>query len=134
MSLNNIRKGFEKRLSAMGAFATQYENVDFAPVNGTPYQQAFLLPAKPDNPTMGDGYYREVGVFQVTLRYPVNASVIPAQTRAEAIRDYFPRGLGITEGSTTTTVTTTPQISSSFFIDDRLCIVVSIYYQASIFN
>lgn len=134
MSQASIRKAFEKRLKSMGTFPTQYENIDFKPVTGTAYQKAFLLPSKPDNPTIGDGYYREMGVFQVTLCYPPNKSSIPAQTRAELIRAEFVRGLGITENTTTVTVTQTPQISPSFMIDDRYCIAVSIYYQASIFN
>ena len=114
------------------ALSTQYENVAFTPVAGTPYQKAFLLPAQPENPTMGDAYYREVGVFQVTLCYPINSNAVAVQTRAEAIATHYKRATSMTESGQTVLVLRTPTISPAFITDDRYNVAVSIFYQSEI--
>ncbi len=135
MSDVNIRKAFEKRLALMlPALATQYENVDYTPINGTPYQQTNLLPALPDNASLGDSYYREIGLFQVMLRYPQNTGAGAAEARAEAIRLHFKRGTHITEAGQTVLVLKTPTKSPAFMDADRYCIPISIYYQSEVFN
>lgn len=134
MSNLNVRRAFEKRLALMTpALSTQYENVAFTPVVGTPYQKAFLLPAQPENPTMGDGYFREVGLFQVTLCYPINTSPQAAATRAEAIATHFARATSMIEAGQTVLVMRTPTIGGAFITDDRYNIPVSIFYQSEIF-
>lgn len=133
MSQTLIRKALETRLAAMPALATAYEGVDFTPVVGTPYQKAFLLPAAPDNSTQGASYYRELGVFQVTLCYPKGTGANAAQTRAELIKTQFKRATTMIESSLRVVVTNTPTISPGFIDGDRYCVPVSIYYQTDIF-
>lgn len=134
MSQILVRRAFEKRLDTLTpAVATVFENVEYVPVSGTPYQQARLLPATPENPVYGDGYYREVGLFQVGLFYPLNVGVAVVQTRAEALRTLFPRATYMTEGGVTTTIRRTPAISSGFVDGDRYVLFVSIDYFASVF-
>ncbi|WP_082818874.1 DUF4128 domain-containing protein [Cupriavidus nantongensis] len=135
MSLSLIRRALEKHLLAMApVLPLAPENVPFTPTPGAPYQRVHLLPATPANPTMGDGFYREVGVFQVSLYYPQGTGPAAAQTRAEAVRNYFPRGLLIPEGGISTRVERTPAISSGVPDGDRWCIHVSIQYSADIFT
>jgi len=135
MSDINIRKAFEKRLALMTpALATQFENVNYSPIVNTPYQQLNLLPAQPDNASLGDGYYREIGLFQVMLRYPQNAGAGAAEARAEAIKLHFKRGTHMTEAGQTVLVLRTPTKSPAFMDGDRYCIPISIYYQSEIFN
>lgn len=130
-----IRKAFEKRLALMmPVLATAYENVAYTPVNGTPYQRPVLLPAQPDNATLGDAYHRLVGLFQVGLYYPLGNGPNAAQARAEAIRTQFKRGTSMTESSQTVLVIRTPTISPAQVIDDRYFVAVSIYYQSEIFS
>ena len=99
MSISSVRIALETKLATITpALSTAYENVPFTPVTGTPYQRAYLMPATPANPTMGDGYYREQGIFQVSLFYPLQAGPKTAADRAELIRAAFKRGTTLTTG------------------------------------
>jgi len=133
MSIQLIRKALEKRLGSMTpALATAFENVAFTPAAGTPYQRVNLLPATPDNATLGDAYYRENGLFQVTLLYPQLAGPAAAEARAEAVRAHFKRGTSITESGVTTLITRTPSIAPALIDGDRYVIPITITYQAEI--
>ncbi|MGO4326736.1 phage tail terminator-like protein [Cupriavidus sp. 2TAF22] len=95
MSNALVRKGLETRLNAMApALATAWQNVSFKPPPGTPYQEVHLLWGAPENPAFGS-YYREVGVFQVSLMYPQGTGPAAADARAAAVRDWFKRGTTI---------------------------------------
>ena len=96
MSIVSVRAALETKLNGMTpAIATVWENIPYTPIAGTPYQQAWLLPATPDNPTLGDNFYREIGIFQITLMYPLQVGTATAADRAELIRTQFKRGTSI---------------------------------------
>lgn len=128
-----IRKALEKRLNGMTpALATAWENASFTPVTGTPYQRVNLLPATPDNPTIGGNYYLAQGIFQVTLCYPKGGGPSLSAARAEMVKSRFQRALSMTESGVTVTITRTPAIMPAFIDDDRYCIPISIRYHAHI--
>ena len=149
MSISSVRIALETKLATITpALSTAYENVPFTPVTGTAYQAAYLLPATPANPTMGDGYYREQGIFQVTLMYPLQAGPKTAAARAELIRAAFKRGTSITidgidnwydyffspfGGITTTIVDRTPEIGQGRVDGDRWALPVKIRWYAGIY-
>ena len=133
MSTVAIRAAFEKRLALMPALATAYENVDFVPVTNTPYQRVNLLPAMPDNQVMGEGFYQELGLFQVTLCYPQNKVANAAQARAELVKTHFKRNTTMLEGSLRVQVTKTPTVSPAFSDGDRYIVPISIYYIVDIY-
>ena len=134
MSISSVRIALESKLNAMTpSLSTAYENVPFTPVTGTAYQMAFLLPATPANPTMGDGYYREQGIFQVTLMYPLQAGPKTAADRAELIRAAFKRGTSMTSGGITTIVERTPEIGQGRVDGDRWALPVKIRWYAGIY-
>lgn len=134
MSAKAIRAALEAQLNAMTpALTTVWENSTVTPTSGTPYQRANLLRANPDNPTIGTTHYRELGVFQVSLHYPLNAGPSPAETRAELVRTQFKRGTTLTSGGITVTIDGTPTIASGFVDVDRWVVPVSIPYWANIF-
>jgi hypothetical protein len=112
--------------------ATVYENTEYTPVSGTPYQRANLIPATPDNPTIGGNHYMEQGIFQVTLCYPQKVGPGTAQARAEAVRAHFPRALKLTKDTVSLTIGRTPAILPAYVEGDRYCIPVSIEYFAHI--
>lgn len=114
------------------ALATVFENDPYTPVNGTPYQQANLLFAEPDNPTMDKAFKREQGIFQVTLRYPINIGTATVNARAELIRTTFAAGTRFTSGGITVTVETTPQVAPGFKDGDRWAVPVKIRFYANI--
>ena len=133
MSITSIRAALETRLAAMSpALATAYENVPYAPVLGTPFQAVYLLPATPDNSTMGDGHYVEQGIFQVSLFYPLQAGPKAAADRAELIRTQFKRGTSMTSGSVTVRIMRTPEIGQGRVDGDRWHIPVKCVYFAEI--
>lgn len=135
MSLDKVRSALEIALHTMTpALATAWENQDFAPVAGTPYQEAHLLPATPDNSTLGDGHYRERGILQVTLKYPVGKGSSAAVLRAKLIRETFFRGASFTSGGVTTRIETKPSIGQGVTVNDRWVLPVSIRYFADVFE
>jgi hypothetical protein len=133
MSIAKISAAFEKRLATIASnIATAYENVPYIPVEGTPYQRVKLLPSQPENPTLGDGYYREVGFFEIVLFYPINSGRGVGQLKAEAIKAHFARGLSMSESGLTVKVMRTPIIGSA--VQDSKCYIIpiSINYYAEI--
>jgi len=134
MSISSVRIALESKLNAMTpTLSTAWENVPFTPVTGTPYQRAYLMPATPANPTMGDGYYREQGIFQVSLMYPLQAGPKTAADRAELIREAFKRGTSMTSGGITTIVERTPEIGQGRVDGDRWALPVKIRWYAGIY-
>lgn len=126
----SIRAALEVALAAMSpALATAYENVPYAPVNGTPYQRVRLLPVDPDNPTMGR-FVTERGVLQVSLYYPLDAGPAAAATRAELIRATFYRGASFTADGETVIVESTPTIAPALIADDRYVVPVRVPFYA----
>jgi Bacteriophage related domain of unknown function len=135
-SLKSIKAALEARLVAIASpLPTQWENVVFTPpADGSAYQAADLLPASPDNPTLGDGFYRELGLFQVMLSYPLNGGSGPVYAKAEAIRDWFPRGLSLTSGGITVKVERTPAIGPKRVVQDRFTLPITVRYYADVFS
>lgn len=133
MSQQLIRRALEKRLAAMTpSLSTAWENAQFTPVSGTPYQRVNLMPNTPDNSTQGGKMYFDRGIFQVTLCYPMGTGPNAAESKAQAVRDWFWRGLSLIEGAITVHITDTPRISPAMVDGDRFCIPVSVSYQAQI--
>lgn len=133
MAIVQIKKALEKRLSTLTpSIATAYESVSFTPVQGTPYQRAQIVPRKPENPTMGDSYYRETGELQVFLAYPSNLGTAQVLARAELVQQHFARGTTIVEGSLEVIISKTPQIAGSTVIGDRIVVPVIIQYYVGI--
>lgn len=113
---------------------TAWEGVAFDPVAGVPHQQVTLLPATPDNPTFGDGHYREIGFIQVTLFYPRGFGTLGIMTRAELIKSTFPRGSSFSSNGVVVHIPRTPVILSSGVQDESLVAIVKIQYYADIFS
>jgi len=132
MSIVSVRAALQSKLDGMTALATVWENVDYTPVNGTPYQAAYVMPATPDNPTLGDDYYQEQGIFQISLFYPLQNGTAAAEARAQLIRTTFKRGTSMTSGSVTVRVDKTPEIGAGRVDGDRWHIPVRVRWFAGI--
>lgn len=135
MSLLTVKELLETRLNAnAGGVAVAFENVRFTPINGAPYQFATLLPADTEDPTMGDGYKRLRGVFQVMLFYPLAAGTQPALTRAQALVAAFPRGLSMQGGAVTVKLLRSPTIGQGRASAAFYELPVTIPYVAEVFG
>ncbi len=131
MSNIAVRKALETRLAGMTPdMATAWQNVDFTPAPDTPYQEPVLMFGTPENPAYG-AYYREVGVFQVALMFPLGGGPAAADTRAKAIRDWFPRGTTVTADGIEVVIQRTPAIAAGYRDGDRWRVPVSIPFFAS---
>ena len=129
----DIRAAFETVLNAMSpALATAWENVPFTPVAGTPYQSVTMLLAQPENPTFGDGFYRERGYFQINLCYPSQSGTAAVLARAQLLRDTFPRGKWLHSNGAELTIDKTPEIAPGHIDGDRYVVPVRINFYANI--
>lgn len=113
---------------------TAYQNASYQVVSGVPYQLTHMTTFKPDEPTQGGGYYREHGVFQVTLVYPVGVGVGAIMARAELIRSFFKKGTTLIEGGVTTVIPDTPEFGYLQGSSDDISLPVKIGYRADIYS
>ncbi|MGA0608830.1 phage tail terminator-like protein [Caldimonas sp. KR1-144] len=135
MSILKIRAALEVGLNSITpALPTAWQNMDFTPPASGGYQRVALLPAQPENPSIGASLHREVGILQVTLIYPQNAGPSAAEARAEAIRAQFRRGSSWIKDGVTVIVDGTPAIAAGRNEDGRFVVPVSIPYHANVFS
>lgn len=133
MSQIAIRRAIEQRLHTMiPALATAWQNASFKPPAGVPYQRAELLPAIPDNVSNMTSFYRDQGLYQVTLMYPLDEGPNPAEARGELIKARFPKGLQIVQDGVTVTISGTPYCQIATRDGDRWSVPVRIPYYANI--
>ena len=110
---------------------SDWENVDFAPITGIPYQVGSLVLAKPSNTEMGASYF-EVGFYQCDCVFPAQTGPNAAESRAAAIRTAFKRGNTFTSNGVTVMVTGTPQIMNGYPSPGCWVLPVRIPFQAQI--
>lgn len=134
MSQVNIRKAFEKKLITFTPANTiSFENASFTPVNGAAYYECRLAPQDVLNPTLGDNYHREVGVFQVVLCFPAGNGGQAAAAKAEELKQFFKRGTTLVQGDTTVIVDKTPSIGRAYVEGNRYCVSVRVSYYSNEF-
>jgi hypothetical protein len=134
MSLVNAKKALEKRLALMSpSIETSYEGLSFKPTPNVAYQYVQLTPYKPQNPTLGDEYFRDVGEFQVFLCYPIGKGTGEALARAELVREHFKRGVTLTEDVSQILIIDTPKIAGTAIMQDRIVVPVLIRYSVEDF-
>lgn len=108
-----------------------WENVDFTPVTGIPYQMCHVVFGKPSNAEMGASYF-EVGFAQIDCVFPSQAGTKTAEDRAALIRTTFKRGSTFTSNGVTVIVTGTPQIMNGYPAPGCWVLPVRIPFQAQI--
>lgn len=139
MSNSNIRAALDAHLEAYTpSLQIAWENSKYKPVVGTPFVRVDLLPARTDNPeltgTPSNDMKVYMGIYQLRLYFPVNAGPNAAGALADALVEYFPRGLSVAYGGTTVRVPSTPYASASLPGDGVWYVVpVSIPYRSEVF-
>ena len=132
---DKIRVALEKRLNTLSlAISTAWENHEFTPVVGPPWQQCNVLCANPQNITLGCSRRFERGIFQITLNYPTNKGAGAIDDRANLLIAHFYRGLAMAHSGQTVRITSTP--SRKVLGDDGkyFKMVVSINFNAEVFG
>jgi hypothetical protein len=114
---------------------TARENEDFDPKAlpvDTPYQEVHLLLGDPSNPFKGnDGFRREVGFLQVTLRYPKTQGSGVAEAQGRLIMNRFRMGTTLSEGQVRVVVHRPPGLSAGPKEDDRFNVIVRVWFYAN---
>lgn len=135
MSNLKIRQALETGLITLTPnVPTGFENADFIEVEGQPSRDAYVLFAKPENPTMGDDFYRQSGIFQVTLRWPIGEGTEAIGLHADLVRKAFHRGLSLFADNVQVTIDATPEIPGGQRVVDRYVIVMRIEFHADLFE
>jgi hypothetical protein len=135
MSQAYIRNALENALAAITpAIDIVHENQTYTPIAGRPFCECFILFATPGNPTMGDGFYQELGILQVNLKYPTEVGTLDAATQAALIRTTFKRGASFTNGGVTVQIDKTPEIPGGTVEEGRWKVVLRAPFHADIYN
>jgi hypothetical protein len=114
---------------------TAWDNGMFEPpMQDQPWQKANFIFGPPDEFTMGQEFYRESGMLQLTLCYPLGEGANDALSRAELIRKTFPRGASFSNEGITVHVAKTAYIMDGYPTDENYVIVVRIPFYADIHN
>jgi len=138
MSVLPIRRALEIALDGITpSLETSWENSNFDPTGGIPYQMVNLLFAEPVNPSIGGNLSiltRHQGIFQVSLMYPLQGGTADAEERAELISATFERGASFANGGQTVVITKTPYVTPGIRDNDRWRIAIKITFYANIFT
>ena len=130
MSILAIQAALEKHLLVMTPIATAFENKVFGPQTGVPYQRIAHLLNNPRDVSIERDLVRLLGVFQVSLFYPLDGGRVPAMERAEAICAQFAPVLLLQEGGVTVEIDDTPSIAGAMSDGDRWHVPVSINWSS----
>ena len=71
-----------------------------------------------------------IGIFQVTMMYPINQGTIPLETMAQTIIDHFV-GQSLIEGNTKVTILEQPEYTKLDDTNDRFIGMMRIIYKTT---
>lgn len=134
MAIKEVKKAVRERLKALTpALPTALEGMSFTPPTGM-YQRLQFVVEPPTDPTFGTYFYRENVQVQIFVVDKLDVGTTNAETRAELIRDWFNKGLTLTEGNVRMHVLRTPHVSSAAVAADRIIVPVLIQITAEIYR
>lgn len=136
MSDKIIRSLFEGRLKTWATarvppLPIAYEDVSMTPpADGSPYLQAFLLPATPDSQDLEGKHTAYRGIFQVSVVTKAGIGRGTAEGIADEIAALFPNNLGLTKTTFTVYVRAPMSTGSAQPGDTTTTLPLSIQYRA----
>lgn len=133
--LRSTRAAIETHLRTVaGAIHVAWEDVPFTPPQTGAWLHARMLPGRPEDPTIGDGYRRDVGVYQVDVCTPAGQGPSQAEALCEQLRAAFRRGTALYAGSVRVLIASTPGVASAKADGGCVRRAVSIFYAADTTN
>lgn len=111
-----------------------FEGVSFEAPNDELYIRTQLVIQPPDEPVIGDTYYRERFSFQVFVCDVQNKGTANAYSIAEQVRALFRKGSTSIEQSTPIHITSVSRLQGPIITEDRLVIAVLIELWAEVYN
>ena len=103
-----------------------WEGISFKPPANQMYFHTQFVMLTPDEPTIGDKYYRERIQFQVFVCDVLNKGTVNALTTAEQIRQLFDKGTTMVQAGSSIHIVTTPRVDSPMVTEDRIVVPVII--------
>lgn len=132
MTRKAIRTALEVHLDALADRPDILpENVDF-PVPLELFLSQNLLFAEPDDRGFRNSPFIQRGLFIVGIHAPLGNGPSEADTVAETIADWFPRGSSFEADATITNIDRTPEISGGAIEEGRYVKRVTIRFSAQI--
>ena len=127
MAIKEAKTAVRKHLNSLvPKLPTALEGISFTPPKTGMYQRLQFVIARPTDPVLGAGYYRENIEVQIFVVDKLDVGTTNAETRAELIRDWFHKGLTLTEGTFRMHVLKTPHVSSAAVAADKIIVPVLI--------
>ncbi len=112
----------------------QWPNEAASPDADVAFLSVAFLRGQPDNPAVGPGLTRHVGVFQINVHHPENTGEGPARRIADAIATLFAFGSSMTYGGVTVHVTRTAAVAQGFHDGAWYVVPVSVFYRADVYS
>lgn len=134
MSITKAQTAIRRRLAALTpALPTAFEGVSFVPPTGM-YQRLQFVINPPTDPVFGRGYHRENIQVQIFVADKLDVGTAAAIARAELLRDWFYKGLTLTESGVSMIILRTPQIAGASVAGDRVIVPVLIPLTVDVFE
>jgi len=131
MTIATIRAALETRLNGITSpLPTAWENMDYTPVLGTPWQRVNLLVNEPVDYAVTSDVIEQRGILQVTLYYPHGEGTAAAAARADAVRARFAPVQTLTSGQTKVEILRTAHIAIGQSVDEWWVVPVSIPWRS----
>lgn len=135
MSVKTVKKAARLHLAALSPqLPTAYEGFPFEVPSSGLYQRTQFVVQPPDDPVIGDKYYRERLEFQIFVVGPAGVGTTEVDTRAELLRTHFYKGFTMVVDNMRIYVLRTPQISGTSVVQDKVIIPVLIDLVGEVYN
>lgn len=132
MTIAAIQAALESRLYGISpVIPTAWQNVEFTPTIGTPWQSVALIMNTPIDHAINYDVTEQRGLLQVTLHYPGGVvGTATALARAQAVATRFAPPQSLVSGGTTVEILSTAQIGSGRAIDGWWVIPVTVPWRS----
>ncbi len=134
MSIIEAQTAVRRRLAALTpSLPTAFEGISFIPPTGM-YQRLQFVINPPTDPTLGAYYHRENIQVQIFVADKLDVGTAGAIARAQVLRDWFYKGLTLTESGVRMHVLRTPQIAGAAVTNDRIIVPVLIPLTVEVYS
>lgn len=127
MSLSKIYKGFYTKLNTI---VTVVEGQEYTPIVNTPYQELYLLPSSDDNIFINEAGYQSLGLFQISLYYPISGGMGAMLERVEDIKAVFKSDFSFVEDGLRVNILRDLEVVNLGVDGDRFVYAIRVKYKA----
>lgn len=128
-----IETAFKKKIKTLfPTFLSIYENVS-QPSSislATPYQELYFLPSYNDDAFVDNSKYLAYGIFQATLKFPVNKGTLEIETMVKTYLTNFKSSQPLLEDGISVNIVGVPTAKKIGVVDTRFVYIISINYFA----